>query len=91
LESLLLCFVDPQKGLHAMEDDIPPSLEDEPPTMMTACLVKLRAAVAWLCCSLEADYEGGDHVILVASVEDSAADHDSSPLLFHRGHYARFG
>jgi len=27
LESLLMCFVDPQKGLHAMEDDILPILK----------------------------------------------------------------
>jgi flavin reductase (DIM6/NTAB) family NADH-FMN oxidoreductase RutF len=51
----------------------------------------LPGAVAWLDCSLEADYEGGDHVIAVAAVEDLAAYHDSSPLLFHRGHYGQFG
>jgi flavin reductase (DIM6/NTAB) family NADH-FMN oxidoreductase RutF len=49
----------------------------------------LPGAVAWIDCVLQVEHEGGDHAIAVAAVEDLAADTDSSPLLFHRGRYAK--
>jgi len=49
----------------------------------------LPGAVAWIDCMLQAEHEGGDHVIAVAAVENLAADTEPSPLLFHRGRYAK--
>ncbi len=47
----------------------------------------LRDVVAWIDCALEAEYDGGDHTIVVARVLDLGADPDRRPLLFHRGTY----
>jgi 3-hydroxy-9,10-secoandrosta-1,3,5(10)-triene-9,17-dione monooxygenase reductase component len=49
----------------------------------------LPGAVAWIDCMLQTEHQGGDHVIAVAAVENLAADPESSPLLFHRGRYAK--
>jgi flavin reductase (DIM6/NTAB) family NADH-FMN oxidoreductase RutF len=55
------------------------------------------AAVAWLECRTWAEYDGGDHVMLVGEVvaawvhperPDSAGDvHPDRPLLYYRSHY----
>jgi len=44
---------------------------------------------AWFECRNEAQFPGGDHVILLGHVERFALDARRSPLLFHRGRYAR--
>lgn len=46
----------------------------------------LEGALAWLDCTLEHAYEGGDHTIFVGRVERFAAD-GGTPLLFFRGRY----
>lgn len=47
----------------------------------------LDGVVAWIDSELWAEYEGGDHTIVVARVLDLGADASRSPLLFHRGGY----
>jgi flavin reductase (DIM6/NTAB) family NADH-FMN oxidoreductase RutF len=43
--------------------------------------------VAWIDGELWAEYDGGDHTIVVARVVDLGAHPDRRPLLFHRGSY----
>lgn len=47
----------------------------------------LDHVVAWLDCQLWAEYDGGDHTLVAASVLDLGADPGRRPLLFHRGDY----
>ncbi len=47
----------------------------------------LDGVVAWIDCSLWAEYDGGDHTIAAARVLDLGADPHRRPLLFHRGRY----
>ena len=49
----------------------------------------IGGSLAWMECSLESVYEGGDHVIAVGRVLDLGAS-DGKPLLFFRGGYGRF-
>jgi 3-hydroxy-9,10-secoandrosta-1,3,5(10)-triene-9,17-dione monooxygenase reductase component len=47
----------------------------------------LDDVVAWIDGELWAEYDGGDHTIVVARVLDLGAHADRRPLLFHRGAY----
>lgn len=47
----------------------------------------LKGVVAWIDSELWAEYEGGDHTIVVARVLDLGAEAARSPLVFHRGSY----
>ncbi len=47
----------------------------------------LDGVVAWIDSELWAEYDGGDHTIVVARVLDLGADPGRSPLVFHRGSY----
>jgi flavin reductase (DIM6/NTAB) family NADH-FMN oxidoreductase RutF len=47
----------------------------------------LDGVVAWIDGALWAEYDGGDHTLVVARVLDLGADPDRHPLLFHRGVY----
>ena len=47
----------------------------------------LADVVAWIDSELWAEYDGGDHTIVVARVLDLGADPARSPLVFHRGGY----
>jgi 3-hydroxy-9,10-secoandrosta-1,3,5(10)-triene-9,17-dione monooxygenase reductase component len=47
----------------------------------------LDDVVAWIDGELWAEYDGGDHTIVVARVLDLGAHADRRPLLFHRGTY----
>lgn len=47
----------------------------------------LDDVVAWIDGELWAEYDGGDHSIVVARVLDLGADPERRPLLFHRGTY----
>ncbi|WP_416985987.1 flavin reductase family protein [Streptomyces sp. T028] len=49
----------------------------------------LPDALAWLDCTLNAEYDGGDHSIAIGRVHDLDAAPGARPLLFHRGQYAR--
>ena len=48
----------------------------------------LDDALAWIDCELHAEYDGGDHTIVVASVRHLSARNDAEPLLFFKGRYA---
>jgi 3-hydroxy-9,10-secoandrosta-1,3,5(10)-triene-9,17-dione monooxygenase reductase component len=47
----------------------------------------LDGVVAWIDGELWAEYDGGDHTIVVARVLDLGAHPERRPLLFHRGTY----
>ena len=47
----------------------------------------LADIVAWIDCELTAEYDGGDHTLVVARVLDLGGHPDRRPLLFHRGAY----
>ena len=47
----------------------------------------LDGVVAWIDSEVWAEYEGGDHTIVVGRVLDLGADESRSPLVFHRGGY----
>jgi 3-hydroxy-9,10-secoandrosta-1,3,5(10)-triene-9,17-dione monooxygenase reductase component len=47
----------------------------------------LDDVVAWIDCELWAEYDGGDHTLVVARVLDLGANPARRPLLFHRGTY----
>ena len=48
----------------------------------------LDEALAWIDCELHAEYDGGDHTIVVAAVRHLNARPDAEPLLFFKGRYA---
>jgi flavin reductase (DIM6/NTAB) family NADH-FMN oxidoreductase RutF len=48
----------------------------------------LDDALAWIDCELHAEYDGGDHTIVVASVRHLSARDSAEPLLFFKGRYA---
>jgi flavin reductase (DIM6/NTAB) family NADH-FMN oxidoreductase RutF len=48
----------------------------------------LDDALAWIDCELHAEFDGGDHTIVVASVRHLSARTDAEPLLFFKGRYA---
>ena len=50
----------------------------------------IDGALAWLECSVEAEYTAGDHVIVVSRVHHLDKHHDGEPLVFYRGSYGRF-
>jgi 3-hydroxy-9,10-secoandrosta-1,3,5(10)-triene-9,17-dione monooxygenase reductase component len=51
----------------------------------------LHGVCAWIECTLEAEYDGGDHTIVVGRVQTMWADVSPVPLLFHRGSYGISG
>jgi flavin reductase (DIM6/NTAB) family NADH-FMN oxidoreductase RutF len=51
----------------------------------------IDGALAWLECSVEAEYAAGDHVIVVANVHHLDRHHDGDPLIFYKGAYGSFG
>jgi flavin reductase (DIM6/NTAB) family NADH-FMN oxidoreductase RutF len=50
----------------------------------------LDEAVAWIECTIDAEYPGGDHTIAAASVVAIEAADDAVPLVFFRGRYGTF-
>jgi 3-hydroxy-9,10-secoandrosta-1,3,5(10)-triene-9,17-dione monooxygenase reductase component len=50
----------------------------------------LAGALAWIDCTVEAEHEAGDHVIVVGRVRELDLDHEGRPLVFYRGGYGRF-
>jgi len=47
----------------------------------------LDGVVAWIDCTIEHEYPGGDHTIVVGRVRALGADDSRTPLLYHRGAY----
>ena len=50
----------------------------------------LDGGLAWIDCRIEAEHDGGDHLIAVARVLDLGVRDGGRPLLFYRGGYGRF-
>jgi flavin reductase (DIM6/NTAB) family NADH-FMN oxidoreductase RutF len=50
----------------------------------------LAGVLAWIECTVEAEHEAGDHVIVVGRVQDLDVGHEGRPLVFYRGGYGRF-
>lgn len=50
----------------------------------------LAGVLAWIDCSLEAEYDGGDHVLVMGRVEELEPSAEGGPLIFYRGGYGRF-
>lgn len=48
---------------------------------------RLAGSAAWLDCTLEAEYDGGDHTIVVAGVHDLSAATEVRPLLYYQSRY----
>ncbi|HET8725871.1 MAG TPA: flavin reductase family protein [Alphaproteobacteria bacterium] len=49
----------------------------------------IDGCVAACDCTVDALYDGGDHVILIGRVQRIAAATEREPLVYHRGRYAR--
>lgn len=49
----------------------------------------LDGVAAWVVATLEREYDGGDHTIVVGRVRALGSDPGRTPLLFHRGRYGR--
>jgi flavin reductase (DIM6/NTAB) family NADH-FMN oxidoreductase RutF len=49
----------------------------------------LEGVLAWIDAQLWAEYDGGDHTIVVAAVRALAADPQRHPLIRYRGRYGR--
>ena len=50
----------------------------------------LSGALAWVDCRIEAEHDGGDHVIAVGRVVDMGVAAEARPLLFYRGGFGSF-
>ena len=50
----------------------------------------LADVLAWIDCTIDAEHDAGDHVIVVGRVVDLAVERDVRPLVFFRGGYGRF-
>ncbi|QXC61199.1 flavin reductase family protein [Aquihabitans sp. G128] len=48
---------------------------------------RLKGALAWIDCELDAVHEAGDHDIAVGAVHDLHVEHEGKPLVFFRGGY----
>jgi flavin reductase (DIM6/NTAB) family NADH-FMN oxidoreductase RutF len=49
----------------------------------------LHDVLAYIDCEFWAEYDGGDHIIVVGRVLDLGITHDAGPLVFFRGRYGR--
>lgn len=50
----------------------------------------LDGVLAWIDCTIEAEHDGGDHMLVVGRVHGLEIVHEGKPLLFFRGGYGRF-
>jgi flavin reductase (DIM6/NTAB) family NADH-FMN oxidoreductase RutF len=50
----------------------------------------LHGSVAWVDCTVQAEYDGGDHLIVVGRVRALGSPGGAGPLLFFRGGYRQF-
>ncbi|HUQ39615.1 MAG TPA: flavin reductase family protein [Acidimicrobiales bacterium] len=51
---------------------------------------RLDGSLGWVDCRIITEHDAGDHLIVVASVEDMGLGDEAGPLLFYRGGYGRF-
>jgi 3-hydroxy-9,10-secoandrosta-1,3,5(10)-triene-9,17-dione monooxygenase reductase component len=50
----------------------------------------LAGVLAWVDCTVEAEYDAGDHLIVVGRVQELDLLQEGRPLVFYRGGYGRF-
>lgn len=50
----------------------------------------LDGALAWVDCRIEAEHDGGDHLVVLGRVVNLGVGDAGRPLLFYRGGYGRF-
>lgn len=50
----------------------------------------LAGVLAWIDCTVEAEYDAGDHLIVVGRVHELDLLQEGRPLVFYRGGYGRF-
>lgn len=50
----------------------------------------LQDSLAWVDCRIEAEHDGGDHLVVLARVVGLSIETEGRPLLFYRGGYGRF-
>ena len=50
----------------------------------------LTGVLAWIDCTVHAEHEAGDHVIVVGRARALNVEHEGRPLVFYRGGYGRF-
>lgn len=50
----------------------------------------LAGTLAWIDCTVDAEHDAGDHVIVVGRVRELDVAGEGRPLLFYRGGYGRF-
>ncbi len=50
----------------------------------------LSGVLAWIDCTVDAEHEAGDHVIVVGQARAMNVEHEGRPLVFYRGGYGRF-
>ncbi|MGH9280771.1 MAG: flavin reductase family protein [Acidimicrobiales bacterium] len=50
----------------------------------------LAGSLAWIDCALDAEHDGGDHLIVVGRVRGLEVMRDSRPLIFYRGGYGHY-
>ncbi|HEU5428072.1 MAG TPA: flavin reductase family protein [Actinocrinis sp.] len=48
----------------------------------------LDGSLAWIDCTVEAQYPAGDHTIVVGNVRSLAVQREAAPLVYHRGTFA---
>ena len=48
----------------------------------------LDGSLAWIDCTVEAQYPGGDHTIVIGHVRGLSYLRDAAPLVYHRGEFA---
>jgi flavin reductase (DIM6/NTAB) family NADH-FMN oxidoreductase RutF len=48
----------------------------------------LDGVLAWIDCTVEAEYPAGDHTIVLGNVRELACQRTAAPLVFHRGEFA---
>jgi flavin reductase (DIM6/NTAB) family NADH-FMN oxidoreductase RutF len=48
----------------------------------------LDGSLAWIDCTVEAEYPAGDHTIVVGNVHALAVQREAAPLVYHRGAFA---
>ncbi len=50
----------------------------------------LGGVLAWIDCTVHAEHQAGDHIIVVGQVRALDVEHPGRPLVFYRGGYGRF-
>ena len=50
----------------------------------------LAGGLAWIDCTVDAEHDAGDHLIVVGRVNELAVGGEGRPLVFYRGGYGRF-